>query len=332
MALCSVATADELKPAAGYQHYLVGNPADVARPTSGLWVLQGGGDDVDENYIRMGADGGGGDFVVLRASQAGEYNQYIYDLCKCDSVETIVFDDRAAASDPFVIETIRNAEALTQAQRDKLTPDDIIAMMKRGNERFRSGKGSTQDVLAQQRASAKGQYPAAVILSCIDSRAPAETIMDLGIGDVFNARVAGNIANGDILGSMEFACAAAGAHRDRVAVAHRLGEGAQVRLHAKQLLHAALPDAETGLDFVDDQQDAVLVAQCARIAQKLVGRRDRAAVAHDRLDHEGGDVIAVGLEYGLEALGVVHRHRVHQGAQHVRDAGAARAVTVYSEI
>ena len=103
------------------------------------------------------------------------------------------------------------AAALTQAQRDKLTPDEIIAMMKRGNERFRSGKKSTQDFLAQQRASAKGQYPAAVILSCIDSRASAETIMDLAIGDVFNARVAGNIANDDILGSMEFACAAAGA-------------------------------------------------------------------------------------------------------------------------
>jgi carbonic anhydrase len=101
--------------------------------------------------------------------------------------------------------------ALTRAQRDKLTPDEIIAMMKQGNERFRSGKGTAQNVLAQQRASAKGQYPAAVILSCIDSRAPAETIMDLGIGDVFNARVAGNIANDDILGSMEFACAAAGA-------------------------------------------------------------------------------------------------------------------------
>jgi cyanophycinase-like exopeptidase len=119
MALCSVATADELKPAAGYQHYLVGNPADVARPTSGLWVLQGGGDDVDENYIRMGADGGGGDFVVLRASQAGEYNDYIYALCHCDSVATIVFDDRAAASDPFVIETIRNAEALFIAGGDQ---------------------------------------------------------------------------------------------------------------------------------------------------------------------------------------------------------------------
>ncbi|HVO28108.1 MAG TPA: carbonic anhydrase family protein [Candidatus Margulisiibacteriota bacterium] len=103
------------------------------------------------------------------------------------------------------------AAALTKAQREKLTPDDIIALMKNGNQRFRLGKESPHDYLAQQKVSAKGQYPAAVILSCIDSRAPAETIMDLGIGDCFNARVAGNIANDDILGSMEFACKVAGA-------------------------------------------------------------------------------------------------------------------------
>ena len=103
------------------------------------------------------------------------------------------------------------AAALSKEQREKLTPDDIIKLMKKGNERFRRGKESPHDYLAQQRASAKGQYPAAVILSCIDSRAPAETIMDLGIGDTFNARVAGNVANDDILGSMEFACKVAGA-------------------------------------------------------------------------------------------------------------------------
>ena len=101
--------------------------------------------------------------------------------------------------------------ALTHAQRDKLTPDEIIGLMKDGNQRFRLGKESPHDYLAQQKASAKGQYPAAVILSCIDSRAPAETIMDLGIGDTFNARVAGNVANDDIVGSMEFACKVAGA-------------------------------------------------------------------------------------------------------------------------
>jgi carbonic anhydrase len=104
-----------------------------------------------------------------------------------------------------------SAAEMTRAQRDALSPDDIIALMRKGNERFRLGQESPHDYLAQQKASAKGQYPAAVVLSCIDSRAPAETIMDLGIGDVFNARVAGNIADDDILGSMEFACKVAGA-------------------------------------------------------------------------------------------------------------------------
>ena len=117
--LSARAATDQTRHASGYQNYLVGNPADVVRPTSGLWVLQGGGDDVDENYVRMGAHGGGGDFVVLRASQADEYNEYIFALCHCDSVATIVFDDRAAASDPFVIETIRNAEALFIAGGDQ---------------------------------------------------------------------------------------------------------------------------------------------------------------------------------------------------------------------
>jgi carbonic anhydrase len=100
---------------------------------------------------------------------------------------------------------------LTKAQRDDMTPEDIITLMKQGNERFRRGEMMTRDYIAAQRAAAKGQHPAAVILSCIDSRAPAEVIMDLGIGDVFNSRVAGNISNDDILGSMEFACKAAGA-------------------------------------------------------------------------------------------------------------------------
>ena len=103
------------------------------------------------------------------------------------------------------------ANTMTKAQRDRLSPDQIIDLMKQGNERFRKGRETTPDYIAQQRATANDQHPAAVILSCIDSRAPAEIIMDLGIGDVFNSRVAGNISNADILGSMEFACKEAGA-------------------------------------------------------------------------------------------------------------------------
>ena len=103
----------------GFKYYVTGNPADVQTPTRGLWVAQGGGDDVDENYARMGEYGGGGDFVVLRASGKGEYNAYIFSLCKCDSVETLVFDQGTATSDPFVIEKIRNAEAVFIAGGDQ---------------------------------------------------------------------------------------------------------------------------------------------------------------------------------------------------------------------
>jgi carbonic anhydrase len=117
----------------------------------------------------------------------------------------------ASGSVSLGVPRVAHAAALTREQRDQLTPDQVIEMLKAGNERFRAGKMQGHDYLAQKRSSSAGQYPAAAILSCIDSRAPAEIILDAGIGDTFNARVAGNIANDDIIGSLEFACAAAGA-------------------------------------------------------------------------------------------------------------------------
>ena len=114
VASCTIAAA-----APGYQYSVVGNPADVVTSTSGLLVLQGGGTDVDENFVRMGSHAGGGDFVVIRASGTDAYNPYIYDLCSCDSVATIVFKNRNAVTDAFVIETIRNAEALFIAGGDQ---------------------------------------------------------------------------------------------------------------------------------------------------------------------------------------------------------------------
>ena len=87
-----------------------------------------------------------------------------------------------------------------------MTPDEILAAFKRGNKNFAKGLRTSRNFINEQKASVKGQYPSAVILSCIDSRAPAEVIMDLGIGDIFNARVAWNIATDDMLGSIQFAC------------------------------------------------------------------------------------------------------------------------------
>lgn len=99
---------------------------------------------------------------------------------------------------------------LTKEQRDKMTPDEVIQQMKAGNERFRSGVAKHRDLMREVRATAKAQYPAAIVLSCVDSRAPAELILDFGIGEIFSCRVAGNVADEDVLGSIEFACQVAG--------------------------------------------------------------------------------------------------------------------------
>ncbi|OMQ18515.1 carbonic anhydrase [Serratia oryzae] len=103
------------------------------------------------------------------------------------------------------------AASLSKKERDNMTPQAVIKHFQQGNLRFRQNSPMQHDYLAQKRNSIAGQYPAAIILSCIDSRAPAEILLDAGIGETFNSRVAGNINNRDILGSMEFACAVAGA-------------------------------------------------------------------------------------------------------------------------
>lgn len=105
--------------ASGWSSKIVGNPADVVRPTTGLWVMQGGGTDVDENFVRMGAASGGGDFVVIRFGGTDAYNPYILSLCNCDSVETIMWKNKNASTDPVVINKIRNAEALFIAGGDQ---------------------------------------------------------------------------------------------------------------------------------------------------------------------------------------------------------------------
>jgi carbonic anhydrase len=92
-----------------------------------------------------------------------------------------------------------------------VTPAQVLARFKAGNTRFVSGKPRHQNYLKEMKATADGQFPLASVVSCIDSRAPAEIVFDQGIGDLFNARVAGNIVNEDILGSLEFAHKVVGA-------------------------------------------------------------------------------------------------------------------------
>ena len=100
---------------------------------------------------------------------------------------------------------------LTRALRDALTPLEAIDVLRKGNERFVNNLKANRNLLQQVNETSDGQHPMAIVLSCIDSRTSAELIFDQGLGDIFSCRVAGNVLNEDILGSMEFACKAAGA-------------------------------------------------------------------------------------------------------------------------
>lgn len=100
---------------------------------------------------------------------------------------------------------------LTKENRDSLTPDMAIQLLKDGNLRFVNNLKINRNLLQQVNDTSEGQHPFAIILSCIDSRTSAELIFDQGLGDIFSCRIAGNILNDDIIGSMEFACKIAGA-------------------------------------------------------------------------------------------------------------------------
>lgn len=105
-----------------------------------------------------------------------------------------------------------NSHVMTKAEQDSLTPEQVLQQFKDGNERFNSGNHTQREHSEEiRKAATGGQFPKAMVLSCLDSRVPVEDVFDQGIGDVFVGRVAGNFVNTDLLGSMEFACKVAGA-------------------------------------------------------------------------------------------------------------------------
>ncbi len=101
-------------------------------------------------------------------------------------------------------------KTLTKEMQTKLTPEKSVELLKEGNKRFVNNLKFNRNLLQQVNETSEGQHPFAFILSCIDSRTSSELIFDQGLGDIFSCRIAGNILNKDILGSMEFACKVAG--------------------------------------------------------------------------------------------------------------------------
>ena len=119
-------------------------------------------------------------------------------------ISTLLFHQSRAA-DPLP------SKVLTKEQQAELTPQSVLTELIAGNKRFTSNVLTERNHSKQVREAYAGQFPKAVVLSCLDSRIPVEDVFDRGVGDIFVARVAGNFINEDILGSMEFACHVAGA-------------------------------------------------------------------------------------------------------------------------
>ena len=101
-------------------------------------------------------------------------------------------------------------KTLSKEMQEAITPESGLSLLKEGNKRFINNLKTNRNLLQQANETSESQYPFAIILSCIDSRTSAEIIFDQGLGDIFSVRIAGNVINEDILGSMEFACKIAG--------------------------------------------------------------------------------------------------------------------------
>ena len=112
---------------------------------------------------------------------------------------------------PQLEDRIQFIDYSSREVQNSLTPEHVVKILQDGNERFRTGNRLNRDLGRLINATATGQFPMAVVLSCIDSRTPAEMIFDLGLGDIFSVRIAGNIARSKVLGSLEYGCAVAGA-------------------------------------------------------------------------------------------------------------------------
>ena len=159
---------------------------------------------------------GKGDQVVLDARMTdyidpdvvAQINEFVKETAPARGITTslIGFKDHYNIDD-----RVQYVDHSTKEVQASLTPSKVLALLREGNERFISGRRLQRDLVRQVDATATGQHPMVAVLSCIDSRAPAELIFDQGIGDMFNVRLAGNVASPKALGSLEFACKVAGA-------------------------------------------------------------------------------------------------------------------------
>ena len=207
-----------------------------------------------------------------------------------------------------VLEPVENARAPTYDTQQALTPAKVLTLLKEGNERFVNNLKSNRNLLEQINDTRQGQFPIAIILSCMDSRTSVELIFDQGLGDVFSARVAGNVINDDILGSMEYACKLAGS-KLIVVLGHShcgaiKGACANVELdHLSGLLHKIKP----AVDAVHAEESVEITANNDGLVQKVADKNVQLTVEQIRsksplLDAmvKSGEIGIVGAMYDIE--------------------------------
>jgi carbonic anhydrase len=194
----------------------------------------------------------------------------------------------------------------TKEMQATTTPESALAELKAGNARFVAGHPLQRNMPADVKATASGQYPFAVVLSCLDSRQPIEIVLDQGIGDIFSARVAGNVMNEDILGSMEFACKVSGAKLIAV-IGHSNCGAIKGAVDDVQLgnLTGLLGKIKPAMDTVPadvtprTSKNAEFVDQVAEANVRLVMQQipDRSPILKEMLDN--GQIGMVGGMYDL---------------------------------
>ena len=184
-----------------------------------------------------------------------------------------------------------------------------LQMMKDGNDRFVSGKAVSRDLHAQVRQTANGQYPFAAVVSCIDSRIPTEIVFDQGIGDIFNARIAGNFVNEDILGSLEFACKLAGSKLIVVMGHTSCGAVKGACDHAQlgnltQMLDKIMPAVQSVSTLPDEERSSKNLNFVNKVAEKNVELTIAEIQAKSPVLNEmyrNGEIDIVGAMYDVQS-------------------------------
>jgi len=202
-------------------------------------------------------------------------------------------------------------KTLTREMQLALTPAKAIQLLKDGNDRFVNNLKVNRNLLQQVNDTSNGQFPFATVLSCIDSRTSAELIFDQGLGDIFSIRIAGNIINEDILGSMEFACKVAGSKAIVVLGHTKCGavKGAcdHVRIgHLTYLLNKLEPAVYEEKTITENRnsENPEFVEKVAtlNVQMTLQAIREQSAILKDLLDQ--GEIALTGGMYDVDT-GVV---------------------------